>query len=107
MGRRYGFCEVSAKQRIGLEHLLEMILLVAEVQEYKANPNKSARGTVIEAELDKGKGPVARILIQNGTLKVGDSFVAGVCFGRVRAMVNDKGKKIKEADLQHLLKLQV
>lgn len=91
------FCEVSAKQRIGLENLLEMILLVAEVEEYKANPNKRARGTIIEAELDKGRGPVARLLIQHGTLKVGDSFVAGVCFGRVRAMVNDKGKRLKEA----------
>ncbi|GFZ84156.1 hypothetical protein GCM10008018_32700 [Paenibacillus marchantiophytorum] len=91
------FCEISAKQRIGLENLLEMILLVAEVQEYKANPNKRARATVIEAELDKGRGPVARILIQHGTLKVGDSFVVGVCFGRVRAMVNDKGKRLKEA----------
>ncbi len=91
------FCELSAKQRIGLDNLLEMILLVAEVQEYKANPNKRARGTVIEAELDKGRGPVARILIQHGTLKVGDGFVAGVCFGRVRAMVNDKGKRLKEA----------
>jgi translation initiation factor IF-2 len=91
------FCEVSAKQRIGLENLLEMILLVAEVQEYKANPNKRARGTIIEAELDKGRGPVARLLIQHGTLAVGDSFVAGVCFGRVRAMVNDKGKRLKEA----------
>ncbi|MCR8630768.1 translation initiation factor IF-2 [Paenibacillus radicis (ex Xue et al. 2023)] len=91
------FCNISAKQRIGLENLLDMILLVAEVQEIKANPNKRARGTVIEAELDKGKGPVARVLIQHGTLRVGDSFVAGVCFGRVRAMVNDKGKKLKEA----------
>lgn len=91
------FCEISAKQRIGLENLLEMILLVAEVQEYKANPNKRARGTVIEAELDKGRGPVARVLIQHGTLKVGDSFVAGVHFGRIRAMVNDKGKRLKEA----------
>jgi translation initiation factor IF-2 len=91
------FVNVSAKQRIGLENLLEMILLVAEVQEYKANPNKRARGTVIEAELDKGRGPVARVLIQHGTLKVGDSFVAGVCFGRVRVMVNDKGKRLKEA----------
>lgn len=91
------FCNISAKQRIGLENLLDMILLVSEVQEFKANPNKRARGTVIEAELDKGKGPVARVLIQHGTLKVGDSFVAGVCFGRVRAMVNDKGRKLKEA----------
>jgi translation initiation factor IF-2 len=91
------FCNVSAKARMNLEELLEMILLVAEVQEFKANPNKRARGTVMEAELDKGKGPVARILIQHGTLNVGDAFVAGVCFGRVRAMVNDKGRKLKEA----------
>ncbi|PYI50412.1 translation initiation factor IF-2 [Paenibacillus flagellatus] len=91
------FANISAKQKKGLEELLEMILLVAEVQEFKANPNKRARGTVIEAELDKGKGPVARILIQHGTLKIGDAFVAGVCFGRVRAMVNDKGRRLKEA----------
>lgn len=91
------FVEVSAKQRIGLENLLEMILLVAEVNEYKANPNKRARGTVIEAELDKGKGPVARVLVQHGSLKVGDAFVAGNCFGRVRAMVNDRGRRLKEA----------
>ncbi|WP_018752378.1 translation initiation factor IF-2 [Paenibacillus sanguinis] len=91
------FVNVSAKQRIGLEGLLEMILLVAEVNEYKANPNKRARGLVIEAELDKSRGPVARILIQHGTLKVGDAFVAGNCFGRVRAMVNDRGRRLKEA----------
>ncbi|WP_433943295.1 translation initiation factor IF-2 [Paenibacillus sp. SN-8-1] len=91
------FVNVSAKQRIGLEGLLEMILLVAEVNEYKANPDKRARGTVIEAELDKGRGPVARVLVQHGTLKVGDAFVAGNCFGRVRAMVNDKGRRLKEA----------
>ncbi|MCL6603046.1 MAG: translation initiation factor IF-2 [Paenibacillus sp.] len=91
------FVNLSAKQRTGLEDLLEMILLVAEVNEYKANPDKRARGTVIEAELDKSRGPVARILVQHGTLKVGDAFVAGNCFGRVRAMVNDKGRKIKEA----------
>ncbi len=91
------FVEVSAKQRIGLENLLEMILLVAEVNEFKANPNKRARATVIEAELDKGKGPVARILVQHGTLKIGDAFVAGNCFGRVRAMVNDRGRRLKEA----------
>ncbi|MBD2870694.1 translation initiation factor IF-2 [Paenibacillus sp. IB182493] len=91
------FVEVSAKQRIGLENLLEMILLVAEVNDYKANPDKRARATVIEAELDKGKGPVARILVQHGTLKIGDAFVAGNCFGRVRAMVNDKGRRLKEA----------
>jgi len=91
------FVEVSAKQRIGIENLLEMILLVAEMNEYKANPNKRSRGTVIEAELDKGKGPVARVLVQHGTLKVGDAFVAGNCFGRVRAMVNDRGRRLKEA----------
>ncbi|MFK7694062.1 translation initiation factor IF-2, partial [Paenibacillus sp. HJGM_3] len=91
------FANVSAKQRIGLEELLETILLVAEVQELKANPDKRARGTVLEAELDKGRGPVARVLIQHGTLKVGDAFVAGVSFGRVRAMVNDKGRRLKEA----------
>ncbi|WP_052339190.1 translation initiation factor IF-2 [Gorillibacterium massiliense] len=91
------FVNISAKQRTNLDELLEMILLVAEVKELRANPDKRARGTVIEAELDKGKGPVARVLIQNGTLKVGDSFIAGVCFGRIRAMVNDRGKKLKEA----------
>jgi translation initiation factor IF-2 len=91
------FVHVSALQRQGLEDLLEMILLVSEVQELKANPNKRARGTVIEAELDKGRGAVATILVQNGTLKVGDALVIGSGFGRIRAMVNDKGKKIKEA----------
>ncbi|MEO3945057.1 translation initiation factor IF-2 [Gorillibacterium sp. CAU 1737] len=91
------FVNISAKQRTNLEELLEMILLVSEVKELRANPDKRARGTVIEAELDKGKGPVVRVLIQNGTLKVGDSFIAGVSFGRVRAMVNDKGKRLKEA----------
>ncbi|MFC4598985.1 translation initiation factor IF-2 [Cohnella hongkongensis] len=91
------FVEVSAKQRLNLDGLLEMILLVAEVNDYKANPDKRARGTVMEAELDKGKGPVARILVQNGTLKVGDAFVAGDCFGRIRAMTNDRGRRIKEA----------
>ncbi|GIP36857.1 translation initiation factor IF-2 [Paenibacillus sp. J31TS4] len=91
------FVNVSAKQKMNLDQLLEMVLLVAEVQELKANPNKRARGTVIEAELDKGRGPVARVLIQHGTLHVGDSFIAGVQFGRVRAMVNDKGKRLKEA----------
>lgn len=91
------FVNVSAKQRTGINEILETILLVAEVQELTANPNKRARGTVIEAELDKGRGPVATVLIQSGTLNVGDAFVAGVCFGRVRAMVNDKGRRIKEA----------
>lgn len=91
------FCPVSAKQRTGIEELLEYILLVAEVQELKANPNKRARGTVVEAELDKGRGPVATVLVQHGTLKVGDPIVVGSAFGRVRAMVNDKGRRIKEA----------
>lgn len=91
------FCPISAKQRIGLEELLEYILLVAEVQELKANPNKRARGTVVEAELDKGRGPVATVLVQHGTLKVGDPIVVGSTYGRVRAMVNDKGRRIKEA----------
>lgn len=91
------YVHVSALHHTGLDELLEMILLVAEVEELKANPNKRARGTVLEAELDKNLGPVARVLIQNGTLKIGHAFVAGDCFGRVRAMVNDKGKRVKEA----------
>ncbi|WP_139488943.1 translation initiation factor IF-2 [Brevibacillus dissolubilis] len=91
------FCPISAKQRIGLEELLEYILLVAEVQELKANGNKRARGTVVEAELDKGRGPVARVLVQSGTLKIGDPIVVGATFGRIRAMVNDKGRRVKEA----------
>ncbi|AQS59337.1 translation initiation factor IF-2 [Desulforamulus ferrireducens] len=88
---------VSAKARIGLENLLEMILLVAEVHELKANPNRPARGTVIEAELDKGRGPVATVLVQNGTLHVGDTIVAGHVMGRVRAMIDDKGRRVKKA----------
>lgn len=91
------FVNVSAKQRQNLDELLEMILLVAEVEDLKANPDSFARGTVIEAELDKGRGPVARVLVQSGTLKIGDPLIAGVGFGRVRAMVNDKGRRIKEA----------
>lgn len=91
------FVNVSAKQRINLDELLEMILLVAEVNDYKANPDKRARGTVLEAELDKGKGPVARVLVQNGTLRVGDALVLGDVFGRVRAMTNDRGRRLKEA----------
>ncbi len=91
------FCPLSAKQRTGIEELLEYILLVSEVQELKANPNKRARGTVIEAELDKGKGSVATVLVQHGTLKIGDPIVVGSAYGRVRAMVNDKGRRIKEA----------
>ncbi len=88
---------VSAKQNQGIDELLEMIILTAEVKELKANPNRKAKGTVIEARLDKGRGPVATILVQNGTLKVGDPLVAGMAVGRVRAMTNDKGERLKEA----------
>lgn len=87
--------EVSAKQRINIDGLLEMVLLVADMKELKANPNRSAHGTVIEARVDKGKGPVATVLVQNGTLKVGDIIIAGTAVGRVRAMVNDKGRRVK------------
>jgi len=88
---------VSAKTQQGLENLLEMILLVAEMQDLKANPKKLARGSVIEAELDKGRGPVATVLVQTGSLQIGDSIVAGQAFGKVRAMVDDKGRRVKKA----------
>ncbi|HEY9765172.1 MAG TPA: translation initiation factor IF-2, partial [Chroococcales cyanobacterium] len=88
---------VSAKQKIGLDQLLEMILLVAEVQELKANPRKMARGIIVEAQLDKGMGPVATVLIQNGTLHIGDNFVVGSVAGKVRALINERGKRIREA----------
>ncbi|PGM54754.1 translation initiation factor IF-2 [Bacillus sp. AFS053548] len=91
------FVPISALNGNGVDQLLEMILLVSEVEEYKANPTRKALGTVIEAELDKGKGSVATLLVQNGTLKVGDPIVVGTSFGRVRAMVNDLGRRIKEA----------
>ena len=91
------FVPVSAHTGEGIDNLLEMILLTAEVAELKANPNRRARGLVIEAELDKGKGPVATILVQKGTLRVGDSIAAGACSGKVRAMIDDKGRKVKEA----------
>lgn len=91
------FSPISAKHRQGIEELLEYILLVSEVQELKANPDKRARGTVVEAELDKGRGPVATVLVQHGTLRVGDPIVVGSTYGRVRAMVNDKGRRLKEA----------
>lgn len=91
------FVPVSAKTGEGISNLLEMIILTAEVKELKANPNRKARGLVIEAELDKGKGPVARILVQKGTLHVGDFIAAGSCSGKVRAMMNDKGVKVKLA----------
>ena len=89
--------EVSAKKKQNIDTLLDMVLLVAEMKELKANPNRLAKGTVIEAQLDKGRGPVATLLVQNGTLKTGDIVVAGTAVGRVRAMVDDKGKQIKKA----------
>ena len=89
---------VSAKKNEGIDNLLEMVLLVAEVEEFKANPNREAVGVVIEAKLDKGRGPVATILIQKGTITVGDSLIAGPSFGKVRAMINDKGMRVKKAD---------
>ena len=88
---------VSAHKKMGISDLLEMILLVAEMQELKANPNLPARGTIIEAQLDKGRGPVATVLVQRGTLHVGDTIVAGTAYGKVRAMVNDRGEKVKKA----------
>ena len=91
------FVPVSAHTGEGIDTLLEMILLTAEVCELKANPNRAARGLVIEAQLDKGKGPVATILVQKGTLHVGDFIAAGACSGKVRAMMDDKGRRIKEA----------
>ena len=88
---------VSAKKREGIENLLEMVLLTAEMLELRANPKRQARGLVIEAELDKGKGPVATVLVQKGTLRVGDAITAGVAHGKVRAMIDDKGRRVKEA----------
>lgn len=87
---------VSAKNRIGIDELLEMILLVAEMQELKANPNRTAVGTIVEAQLDKGKGPLATVLVQKGSLKVGDMVVSGTSSGRIRAMIDDKGKRVKK-----------
>ena len=89
--------EVSAKQNTNIDTLLEMVLLVAEMKELKANPDRKAKGTVIEAQLDKGRGPVATVLVQKGTLRVGDIVVAGTAVGRVRAMIDDKGKSVKKA----------
>lgn len=91
------FCPVSAHTHEGIENLLEMILLTAEVCELKANPNRNARGLVIEAQLDKGRGAVATILVQKGTLKVGEPIACGSCYGKVRAMIDDNGKRVKEA----------
>ena len=88
---------VSAKTKDGISDLLEMVILMADMKELKANPDRSAKGTVIEARLDKGRGPIATVLVQNGTLRVGDIIVAGTSVGRVRAMTNDKGERVKEA----------
>ena len=88
---------VSAKTKEGLDDLLEMVTLIAEMKELKANPDRAAKGTVIEARLDKGRGPIASVLVQNGTLHQGDIVIAGTCVGRVRVMVNDKGERVKEA----------
>jgi translation initiation factor IF-2 len=88
---------VSAKSRVGLDELIEMVLLVADLQELKANPDREAIGTIVEAQLDKSRGPVATALVQTGTLKVGDIIVVGETFGRVRAMENDRGKRVKQA----------
>ena len=89
--------EVSAKKNIGINDLLEEILFEADVQEFKANPNREARGVIIEAQLDKGRGPVATVLVQNGTLRIGDSIVAGTTYGKVRAMMNERGDNLKKA----------
>ena len=91
------FCPVSAHTGEGIDNLLEMLLLTAEMRELKANPNRKARGLVIEAKLDKGRGPVATILVQKGTLHVGDFIAVGPCHGKVRAMIDDKGRRINEA----------
>ena len=90
-------CRISAKTKEGLDNLLEMVLLAAEMRELKANPNRQAKGTVIEAKLDKGRGPVATLLVQNGTLHAGDVIIAGTAVGRVRAMTDEKGRKLAEA----------
>ena len=91
------FVPVSAKTGEGIEDLLETILLTADILELKANPNRKARGLVLEAKLDKGRGPVANVLIQKGTLHIGDFISAGASSGKVRAMIDDKGRRIKEA----------
>ena len=91
------FADISAKNKIGIDNLLENLILEAELLELKANPDKPARGTVVEARIDKGRGPVATVLVQNGTLKIGDPFLAGSYAGKVRAMLNDHGEHVKEA----------
>ena len=90
-------CPISAKTGAGIDNLLENLVILAEVQELKANPNRAAKGTVIEARLDKGRGPIMTVLVQNGTLHMGDIIIAGTCVGRVRTMINDKGQRVTEA----------
>ena len=90
-------CPISAKTGMGIDNLLENLVILAEVQELKANPNRAARGAVIEARLDKGRGPIMTVLVQNGTLKLGDIIIAGTAVGRVRTMINDKGQRVTEA----------
>ncbi|MBQ5978005.1 MAG: translation initiation factor IF-2 [Oscillospiraceae bacterium] len=90
-------CPISAKTGMGIENLLENLVVLAEVQELRANPNRAAKGTVIEARLDKGRGPIMTVLVQNGTLKLGDIIIAGTAVGRVRTMINDKGQRVTEA----------
>ncbi|MBQ7895287.1 MAG: translation initiation factor IF-2, partial [Oscillospiraceae bacterium] len=90
-------CPISAKTGMGMDNLLENLVILAEVQELKANPNRAAKGTVIEARLDKGRGPIMTVLVQNGTLKMGDIIIAGTAVGRVRTMINDKGQRVTEA----------
>ena len=90
-------CPISAKTGMGIDNLLENLVVLAEVQELKANPNRAAKGTVIEARLDKGRGPIMTVLVQNGTLKLGDIIIAGTAVGRVRTMINDKGQRVSEA----------
>ena len=90
-------CKISAKQGIGIENLLEMVLLTADMQELRANPNRQAKGTVIEAKLDRGRGPVATVLVQNGTLHTGETVIAGKAVGRVRVMTDERGRKLEQA----------
>ncbi|WDT79474.1 MAG: translation initiation factor IF-2 [Candidatus Manganitrophus sp.] len=97
MGGQDHLCRGFREKKIGLEDLLEMILLQAEVLELKANPTRPMLGTIVEAKLDRGRGPVATVLVQQGTLRVGDIFVTGAHFGKVRALINDKGKKVDQA----------
>ncbi len=92
---------VSARTHQGLDTLLEMVLLVAEVQDLKANPNRLAKGAIVEAKLDKGRGPVATVLIQNGTLEVGQTVIAGMASGRIKAMLNDRGQRVQKGNAEY------